>query len=123
MPTMYAGFHAHDGWYFERLSDGSVKINAAVSRCTEEITLSPGTWASAVASMTAEGETSQSYYRALAAQQGTDQGAPTEPNLGLATTQELITELAARADVAATIGEQWPAYRTAGNAGSEETQD
>lgn len=36
-----------------------------------------------------------------------------EPYLGCATTKELIVELAARADVAATIGEKWPAYRTA----------
>ena len=35
-----------------------------------------------------------------------------KPNLGLATTQELIMELAARADVAATIGERWPHYST-----------
>lgn len=33
-------------------------------------------------------------------------------NLGLATTQELIDELAARARVAATIGESWPHYTT-----------
>jgi hypothetical protein len=34
-----------------------------------------------------------------------------EPWLGLATTQQLIQELAARADVASTIGESWPQYR------------
>ncbi len=32
--------------------------------------------------------------------------------LGCATTKELIDELAARADVSATIGEEWPGYRT-----------
>lgn len=34
------------------------------------------------------------------------------PNLGLATTKELIDELAARASVSETIGESWPSYRT-----------
>ena len=33
------------------------------------------------------------------------------PLLGLATTKELIDELAARADVSATCGEAWPNYR------------
>lgn len=32
--------------------------------------------------------------------------------LGVATTRQLIAELAARADIAATIGETWPLYRT-----------
>lgn len=40
----------------------------------------------------------------------------TEANLGLATTQQLIGELAARADVAVTIGEDWPLYRTVSDA-------
>ena len=35
-----------------------------------------------------------------------------QANLGLATTQELIEELAARARVSAVIGEDWPLYRT-----------
>jgi len=35
-----------------------------------------------------------------------------KPNLGLATTKELIDELAARADVAATVKEDWPSYKT-----------
>lgn len=35
-----------------------------------------------------------------------------QAQLGCATTQELIAELAARADVSATIGEDWPRYRT-----------
>ncbi len=36
------------------------------------------------------------------------------PYLGCATTKELIDELAARADVSATVGEDWPFYRTIG---------
>jgi hypothetical protein len=35
-----------------------------------------------------------------------------QANLGMATTYDIITELAARADVADTIGEDWPRYRT-----------
>jgi hypothetical protein len=42
-------------------------------------------------------------------------------NLGLATTHELIQELAARADVSKTIGEAWPNYRTVGD--EEPTQE
>jgi hypothetical protein len=36
----------------------------------------------------------------------------TTPNLGCATTFELINELHARADVAKTIEEEWPNYKT-----------
>jgi hypothetical protein len=39
---------------------------------------------------------------------------PAGPQLGLATTLELIDELAARAAVADAIGECWPTYRTVG---------
>lgn len=52
------GFHARDGWYFERQPDGSVKISAAVQRCTEELVIDPDTWASIVASVSALPETS-----------------------------------------------------------------
>lgn len=66
--AQHDGFHAKDGWYFERLDDGSVKVSAAVARSTEAITLGPSTWASIIASMSAAGETSQTYHQALAAQ-------------------------------------------------------
>lgn len=36
----------------------------------------------------------------------------TKPNLGYATTFELINEIHARADIAKTIGEEWPNYKT-----------
>jgi len=68
MAVTHDGFHAKDGWYFERQGDGSVKISAAVDRSTEVITLDPSSWASVVASMSAEGEKAQSCQRALAAQ-------------------------------------------------------
>lgn len=35
-----------------------------------------------------------------------------QPNLGCATTAELIEELAARARVSARLGEDWPLYRS-----------
>jgi hypothetical protein len=35
-----------------------------------------------------------------------------KPRLGCATTLELTAELHARAEVAATVGERWPNYRT-----------
>ena len=35
-----------------------------------------------------------------------------EPHLGYATTREMITELAARAEVGEAIGEKWPSYRS-----------
>lgn len=37
-----------------------------------------------------------------------------KPNLGLATTYELIVELMARAEVDKTIGKTWPLYTTVG---------
>lgn len=37
-----------------------------------------------------------------------------EANLGLATTEELILELAARVNIARVLGEQWPQYKTSG---------
>lgn len=43
-----------------------------------------------------------------------------EASLGLATTRELIAELAARAEVASTIGEMWPGYSTVGGYAIEE---
>ena len=35
-----------------------------------------------------------------------------EAHLGYATTREMLTELAARAEVAEIVGEAWPGYRT-----------
>lgn len=37
-----------------------------------------------------------------------------KPNLGLATTYELIRELMARAEVDKTLGKTWPLYKTVG---------
>jgi len=61
------GFHARDGWYFQRQDDGSVKISAAVSRSTETLTIPPNEWASIVAAVSAQGETAETYQAALSA--------------------------------------------------------
>lgn len=46
------GFHAHDGWYFRREEDGSVRILAPDSQATHQVVLlDAGTWASIVASV------------------------------------------------------------------------
>jgi hypothetical protein len=53
------GFHAHSGWYFRREPDGSVRITAPDSLgpgAHQTVVLDPGTWASAVASVSASGE-------------------------------------------------------------------
>jgi hypothetical protein len=65
MSVTHTGFHANDGWYFERQPDGSVKISAAVNRCAETITLPPAEWASVVTAVSAQGETSETYQAAL----------------------------------------------------------
>jgi len=72
MAVTQTGFHARDGWYFERQDDGSVKISAAVDRCTEQLILPAAEWASVVAAVSAEGETAQSYQQALKAQVAAD---------------------------------------------------
>lgn len=66
-------FHAKDGWYFERNEDGSVTMSLKVyygdlidtrSECIFE----PSLWASIVSSMSKEGETKETWERALEAQ-------------------------------------------------------
>lgn len=66
MSIAHTGFHAHDGWYFERVDDDhSVKICAAVGRSAETITLTAAEWASVIAAVSAQGETSETYQAAL----------------------------------------------------------
>jgi hypothetical protein len=66
MSITHTGFHANDGWYFASGEDGKVKISAAVNRCDETITLTAAEWASVVAAVSAQGETSETYQAALA---------------------------------------------------------
>lgn len=70
MSVTHDGFHAKDGWYFQREEDGSVTIKAAVSRCDESLTLPAAEWASVVAAVSAQSETSETYYAALRAHEG-----------------------------------------------------
>jgi hypothetical protein len=63
------GFHAHDGWYFRRETDGSVRILGPDSLgpgAHQAVTLDVATWASAVASVTAQGETAETFEAASA---------------------------------------------------------
>jgi len=62
-----AGFHARDGWYFRREADGSVRIlgpDSAGPGAHQSVTLDADTWASVVASVSAQGETSESFIAA-----------------------------------------------------------
>lgn len=63
------GFHARDGWYFRREPDGTVRILAPDSLgpgANQRIDLDANTWASVVASVSAAGETSETWRAALA---------------------------------------------------------
>jgi hypothetical protein len=58
------GFHAREGWYFRREGDGSVRILGPDSLgpgAHQVVTLDADTWASAVASVSSPGETSDTF--------------------------------------------------------------
>lgn len=63
------GFHAHDGWYFRRDTDGHVTIEVTETAQVDAplaraLTVDPDTWASIVASVSASGEDGQTWQRA-----------------------------------------------------------
>lgn len=64
-PNSPSGFHAKDGWYFERIDDaGTVRLTAPNSMgagARQVVDLDEGTWASAVASVSATGETRETW--------------------------------------------------------------
>lgn len=65
--TDISGFHARDNWFFRREDDGSVHILAPDSMgpgAHQVVTLDANTWASVVASVSARGETSESFQTA-----------------------------------------------------------
>lgn len=67
------GFHASGGWYFRREPDGSVRLMAPDSLgpgAHQLVTLDANTWASAVASVSAGGETAESFRAAEALHAG-----------------------------------------------------
>lgn len=62
-----AKFHYKDNWFFERLDDGSVKItNPTLLRgmLSVNLTVDPDSWASILASVSAQGETAESFQEA-----------------------------------------------------------
>lgn len=67
---MREGFHAFGGWYFRRDTDGHVTIEVtetaqADAPLARALTVDPATWASIVASVSAEGESGERWRRAL----------------------------------------------------------
>ena len=59
------GFHAKDGWHFQRTPDGGVTIHLTPKDMTlEEVTLDADTWCSVVAAVTRAGETAETFRRA-----------------------------------------------------------
>jgi hypothetical protein len=59
------GFHWRNCWFFKRMSGGHVRItHAEVGSEVVQILIPPNEWASIVASVSAEGETSERYYEA-----------------------------------------------------------
>lgn len=66
------GFHSHDGWHWKRLASGEVQVVVVGGDATPglpagnyvEMVISPATWASIVASVSASGETDGRFYRA-----------------------------------------------------------
>lgn len=75
---MREGFHAHDGWYFRRIANGNVIIEVAESAHGDAplqvaVVLDPDTWASVVASVATEGETSSTFHAAQALHMGEPQ--------------------------------------------------
>jgi hypothetical protein len=72
---MRQGLHAHSGWYFRRDLGGHVVIEVAESDREDAplrmaAVFDPDTWASAVASVSAAGETSGTYDAARALHMG-----------------------------------------------------
>jgi hypothetical protein len=69
------GFHARDGLYFTRTESGGVVVTITEepkddSLALKTIELTPEAWASVVTSMSAAGETFESWTAAVAAQKG-----------------------------------------------------
>ncbi len=73
---MGSRFHYRDGWYFERLEDGSVRITHPdgwiddKTQAHEDFDIDPASWASIVAHVSKLGETAESYQHTIAAHQG-----------------------------------------------------
>jgi len=59
------GFHAQENWFFKRLEGGMVRVTSA-SEPPRSVLLEASVWASVVASVSADGETGETYRAALA---------------------------------------------------------
>ncbi len=62
-------FHVHDGWFFDRQPDGSVRIQKRENARDDapvviETVVPPDAWASVMASMSAGGEIDERFYAA-----------------------------------------------------------
>ncbi len=67
------GFHAHSGWFFRREPDGSVRILApdSLGPGAQQVGIfDAGTWASIVASVSASGESGETFRSAEALHAG-----------------------------------------------------
>lgn len=76
-------FHANDGLFFDRNDDGSVTVSVADgfgADPRESVTVDPGTWASAVASVSHRGEDGPTWREALRFHQGDEAAAPFDPD-------------------------------------------
>jgi hypothetical protein len=74
-------FHVTNGLFFERLTDGSVRLIKRVSHQENapvlfEYTLNPNQWASVIASMSYWGEENEGFYRALKFHNGNGENKP-----------------------------------------------
>lgn len=65
-------FHYKDGWYFERIKDGDVRIYHldASNLMDKGFVVDAGSWASIVGSVSKLGDTAETYQRAIALHQG-----------------------------------------------------
>lgn len=65
-------FHYKDGWYFERLVDGSVRIikNIGSLPSATSVTIDPASWASIVAHVSLDGDTADTFAKAVVFHQG-----------------------------------------------------
>ena len=63
-------FHAKEGWFFTRLSNGEVRVEhredaKETSPVVSKVTFTPEAWASIVASISIKGEADRRWYTAL----------------------------------------------------------
>ena len=65
--TAVRSYHLREGWYFDRLEDGEVRVRTAGGAV---VTMAPEEWASVVASMSHRGEDYTTYRLAYVAQMG-----------------------------------------------------